>query len=105
MDKQKDWKCDFDNCKNTAKWYRIVKHTPVKVCTKHEAQMCRENMGKCIRLSQLSRDEMHILEEKDNKFNFRCPNCRIQRSVPCNEILEDNIQVRCPKCKVLMFKI
>ena len=51
MDKQKDWKCDFDNCKNTAKWYRIVKHTPVKVCTKHEAQMCRENMGKCIRLS------------------------------------------------------
>lgn len=105
MDKQKDWKCDFDNCENPAKWYRIIKRAPVKVCSKHEDFMCKEQLGRCIRLSQLSQDEIQILEEEDGEFDFRCPICGIQRSVAGHEILKDNIQVRCPKCKTIMNKI
>lgn len=85
--------------------YRIVKRIPVKVCAKHEDFMCKKKMGSCIKLTQLSQDEIQILEEKQGEFNFMCPICGNQRSVACNEILEDNVPVRCLKCKTIMNKI
>ena len=105
MTNKEKLKCDFEDCQNTAKWYRVVKRTPMKVCEKHEEFMCDEKLGNCVRLHKLRKYEMDVLEDNSGEFDFRCPNCGIKRLVSCSEILEENSQVRCPKCKIIMFKI
>lgn len=74
MNKRRTWKCDFEGCKEIAEWYRIVKGTPVKLCTHHETHMRKQHMGKPIDYSQLDGDNMLYLEEKDEQESERIRN-------------------------------
>lgn len=105
MSKRKAWKCDFNNCNEIAEHYREVKGIIVKICLHHEVQMRKERMGKHLEFSQLSMDDILFLEEKEGKFEFECPECKIKKVVPIEEIIDENVYPRCPACKRLMCQV
>jgi predicted RNA-binding Zn-ribbon protein involved in translation (DUF1610 family) len=105
MSKRKTWKCDFEDCIEVAEWYRRVKGTPVKLCTRHYAHMGKQRMGKPVEFSQLSAHDIWILEEKEGMFDFRCPNCGFQMSVPIEEVLDEMVAIRCQKCDAIMSQV
>jgi len=105
LSKRKTWKCDFNNCNEIAEHYREVKRIIVKICLHHEVYMRKERMGKHLEFSQLSMDDILSLEEKEGKFEFECPNCKIRTVVPIEEIIDENKYPRCPTCGMLMYQV
>ena len=105
MSKRKTWKCDFNNCDEIAEHYREVKGIIVKTCLHHEVQMRKERMGKHLEFSQLSMDDKLFLEEKEGTFEFECPECKIKKDVPVEEIIYENVCPRCPICTRLMCQV
>jgi len=67
---RKLWTCDFAKCDEIAQWYRIWKGELLKLCTKHEAYLGRERFGKHLNLSDLDEDDIHYLEEKEERKEF-----------------------------------
>ena len=67
---RKLWTCDFAKCDEIAQWYRIWKGELLKLCTKHEAYLGRERYGKHLNLSELDEDDIHYLEEKEERKKF-----------------------------------
>lgn len=65
MRKRKIWKCDFKGCEEIAQWYREWKGELLKLCTKHEAYLARTHWGRHIEPSELDKNDVRYLEEKD----------------------------------------
>jgi ssDNA-binding Zn-finger/Zn-ribbon topoisomerase 1 len=104
MSKRKTWKCDFENCNEIAEWYRKIRGIPIKLCTRHEAHMRKQRMGKPLDFSQLTADDIWFLEKKEGRFAFKCPNCNCTTALSMEELIENERPI-CPKCGIIMFHV
>jgi len=103
MIKRRTWKCDYPDCDDIVDWYRIAKGWPIKLCTKHNAKLGRERFGKQIEYSDLTPEDIEILEEKDEIYRYICCSCGFKKNIPIEEISDFKL-VKCPKCNVFMEK-
>lgn len=70
MAKRKMWKCDFEDCEEIAQWYRLCKGKLMKLCTKHETQLSKQHFGKRVDYSELDKDDIDYLQEKESRSEY-----------------------------------
>lgn len=67
---RKMWKCDFKDCEEIAQWYRYYKGELWKFCTKHETQFAKQHWGKRVDFSELDKDDIQYLQEKESHSEY-----------------------------------
>jgi phage FluMu protein Com len=75
MSKRPTWKCDWKGCNEIAEWYRAQGEDLVKLCTHHYAELGKSRWGKPVDFSDLTREDINYLAEKDEVIDLKCPEC------------------------------
>ncbi len=101
MSRRKTWLCDFEDCTNTAEYYRRVSGKVVKLCLHHDVHMRKQRLGVPVDYKNLTSRETQFLENKEFEHNFECLNCHATMIVLEEDLLDRGIP-RCPKCNALM---